>query len=341
MSGSSSVVSFQTSGAGAAQQTESSPYGTPTETNSLVPGGQDPPDFSSTGQIGATGASAGASTSPSPTGSRQRLLWRSLLFPAIEAVAPLSGNGTCEAVEGWLKQLAMERPLGWPGFHEFQRRVGKDGSRLRSSETGWRGGFPDEASSRVPSSLFYTLTGLSSDAFWLLAVLRLRHDLTSDSHLELQIPVYRRTCIVAGICPSFQIVLRFSPLDLPPSLHLGSQFRFIGNGAHFRRSLCLQRYLPAYTFSIDIDQVPSQVRRSLELVQTCHRDLQHLIEIRQECLSLLQQTPVIMNHVNEIIAVATQGLVEVCQIVEKCRPGAHNGKIPFKNRVAWVMFDSK
>ncbi|KAF6834595.1 hypothetical protein CPLU01_04880 [Colletotrichum plurivorum] len=94
-------------------------------------------------------------------------------------------------------------------------------------------------------------------------------------------------------------------------------------------------------FSIDIDQVPSQVRRSLELVQTCHRDLQHLIEIRQECLSLLQQTPVIMNRVNEIIAVATQGLVEVCQIVEKCRPGAHNGKIPFKNRVAWVMFDSK
>ncbi|KAF6831010.1 hypothetical protein CMUS01_07504 [Colletotrichum musicola] len=48
-----------------------------------------------------------------------------------------------------------------------------------------------------------------------------------------------------------------------------------------------------------------------------------------------------MKRVNEIIAVATQGLVEVCQIVEKCRPGAHNGKIPFKNRVAWVMFDSK
>ncbi|KAF6834596.1 hypothetical protein CPLU01_04881 [Colletotrichum plurivorum] len=69
MLGSSSVVPFQTSGAGVAQQTESSPNGTPTETNSLVPGGQDAPHVSSTGQIGTTGASAEASTSPSLTGS--------------------------------------------------------------------------------------------------------------------------------------------------------------------------------------------------------------------------------------------------------------------------------
>ncbi|KAF9880282.1 hypothetical protein CkaCkLH20_02236 [Colletotrichum karsti] len=94
-------------------------------------------------------------------------------------------------------------------------------------------------------------------------------------------------------------------------------------------------------FSVDVDQVPSQVRRSLELVQTCHRDLQHLIEIRNECLPLLDKTPIVLNRVNEIIAAANQGLLEVCQIVEKCRPDANNGRVPFKNRVAWVMFDSR
>ncbi|KAK2767107.1 hypothetical protein CKAH01_15382 [Colletotrichum kahawae] len=94
-------------------------------------------------------------------------------------------------------------------------------------------------------------------------------------------------------------------------------------------------------FSVDVDQVPSQVRRSLELVQTCHRDLQHLIEIRNECLHLLEKTPIVLNRVNEIIAAADKGLIEVCQIVEKCRPGANNGKVPFKNRVGWVLFDSR
>ncbi|EQB54271.1 hypothetical protein CGLO_05909 [Colletotrichum gloeosporioides Cg-14] len=94
-------------------------------------------------------------------------------------------------------------------------------------------------------------------------------------------------------------------------------------------------------FSVDVDQVPSQVRRSLELVQTCHRDLQHLIEIRNECLHLLERTPIVLNRVNEIIAAADKGLIEVCQIVEKCRPDANNGKVPFKNRVGWVLFDSR
>ncbi|KAF4815786.1 hypothetical protein CGCTS75_v012890 [Colletotrichum tropicale] len=94
-------------------------------------------------------------------------------------------------------------------------------------------------------------------------------------------------------------------------------------------------------FSVDVDQVPSQVRRSLELVQTCHRDLQHLIEIRNECLHLLEKTPIVLNRVNEIIAAADKGLIEVCQIVEKCRPDANNGKVPFKNRVGWVLFDSR
>ncbi|TQN66158.1 hypothetical protein CSHISOI_09269 [Colletotrichum shisoi] len=93
-------------------------------------------------------------------------------------------------------------------------------------------------------------------------------------------------------------------------------------------------------FSVDVDHAPSQVRQSLELVQTCHRDLQHLIEIRNECLPFLRQTPVVLNRVNDIIETAGQGLVEVCRIVEKRRPDANKGKVPLRDRVAWVLFDS-
>nr|XP_036581366.1 uncharacterized protein CTRU02_08881 [Colletotrichum truncatum]KAF6789634.1 hypothetical protein CTRU02_08881 [Colletotrichum truncatum] len=97
----------------------------------------------------------------------------------------------------------------------------------------------------------------------------------------------------------------------------------------------------AVLFSIDVDQVPSRVRRNLELVQRCHRDLQHLIEIRNECLPILEKTTIVLNRVNEIIEAANQGLVEVCELVEKCRPDAYNGKIPLRNRLEWVLFDSK
>ncbi|TID02601.1 hypothetical protein CH35J_004106 [Colletotrichum higginsianum] len=93
-------------------------------------------------------------------------------------------------------------------------------------------------------------------------------------------------------------------------------------------------------FSVDVDHAPSQVRQSLDLVQTCYRDLQHLIEIRNECLPFLRQTPIVLNRVNDIIETAGQGLVEVCRIVEKRRPDANKGKVPLRDRMAWVLFDS-
>ncbi|WQF75880.1 hypothetical protein CDEST_00894 [Colletotrichum destructivum] len=93
-------------------------------------------------------------------------------------------------------------------------------------------------------------------------------------------------------------------------------------------------------FSVDVDHAPSQVRQSLELVQTCYRDLQHLIEIRNECLPFLRQTPIVLNRVNDIIETAGQGLVEVCSIVEKRRPDTNKGKMPLRDRMAWLLFDS-
>ncbi|KAI1020716.1 hypothetical protein LB504_011949 [Fusarium proliferatum] len=95
------------------------------------------------------------------------------------------------------------------------------------------------------------------------------------------------------------------------------------------------------TWALDHDQVPNDIRRSLELVRTCDSDLQHLIELRQECLHLLQRRPKVLERVHSIIESAQRGLQEVCEIVERCRPEAdRGGKTTFSKRMAWVLVDA-
>lgn len=94
-------------------------------------------------------------------------------------------------------------------------------------------------------------------------------------------------------------------------------------------------------FGIDVAQVPSTVRHSLELVRTCYHDLQHLIELRETYLFLLETRPIVLERVNSIITAATNGLAEVCAIVEKCRPEANEGKTRFRSRVEWIFVDEK
>ncbi|KXH42224.1 hypothetical protein CSIM01_08976 [Colletotrichum simmondsii] len=93
-------------------------------------------------------------------------------------------------------------------------------------------------------------------------------------------------------------------------------------------------------FGIELDQVPQEVRNSLELVRTCHTDLQYLIEIRNELLPLLQRRPKVLERVNSIIETTHKGLVEVCELVEKSRPRLNNGRTPFRSRLSWILLDS-
>ncbi|KAJ3547220.1 hypothetical protein NM208_g1626 [Fusarium decemcellulare] len=96
----------------------------------------------------------------------------------------------------------------------------------------------------------------------------------------------------------------------------------------------------AVTLAIESGQVNDEIRRSLELVRTCERDLQHLVGLREEYLDILERKPADLDRVNTIIKAAHQGLAEVCRIVEKCRPEANQGRIPFKRRSRWVFLDS-
>ncbi|KAJ4325552.1 hypothetical protein N0V84_003430 [Fusarium piperis] len=93
-------------------------------------------------------------------------------------------------------------------------------------------------------------------------------------------------------------------------------------------------------WTLDQGQVPSDVRRSLELVRTCDKDLQHLIELRNECLPRLERRPLVLARVHSIIEAAQAGLEEACAIVERCRPEAHSGRTPLASRVAWLLVDS-
>ncbi|KAH7126110.1 hypothetical protein EDB81DRAFT_663142 [Dactylonectria macrodidyma] len=92
--------------------------------------------------------------------------------------------------------------------------------------------------------------------------------------------------------------------------------------------------------TIEYDQVPSEIRSCLELVRTCNKDLQLLIELRNEHLALLEQQTETLDRVNSIIEAAHVGLSEACEVVERCRPGAHRGKTPFRNRMKWILGDS-
>jgi hypothetical protein len=95
------------------------------------------------------------------------------------------------------------------------------------------------------------------------------------------------------------------------------------------------------SWAMDHDQVPNDIRRSLELVRTCDADLQHLIELRNDCLPLLQRRPKVLHRVHCIIESAQKGLVEVCEIVERCRPEVDRGtRTKFSKRMAWVLVDS-
>ncbi|KAM0553931.1 hypothetical protein ACHAPJ_007279 [Fusarium lateritium] len=94
-------------------------------------------------------------------------------------------------------------------------------------------------------------------------------------------------------------------------------------------------------WALDHDQAPNDIRRSLELVRTCDSDLQHLIELRNDCLPLLERRPKVLQRVHSIIESAQKGLQEVCEIVERCRPEAdRGGKTTFSKRMAWLLVDS-
>ncbi|KAF4991632.1 hypothetical protein FDECE_13980 [Fusarium decemcellulare] len=92
------------------------------------------------------------------------------------------------------------------------------------------------------------------------------------------------------------------------------------------------------TLATDDDPFSTQVRSCIELVRTCHYDLQHLIQIRNQHAPLL--LPAAVERIDGIIRAAQQCHERVYRLVEKCRPKVHGGRMPLRSKMRWILADS-
>lgn len=105
--------------------------------------------------------------------------------------------------------------------------------------------------------------------------------------------------------------------------------------------MSLRSSLDRISAAIDSDRVPSRIRPSIELVQVCHRDLQHLIELRNAQLPFLEAYPHLLGRVNCVIKTAKESLAPASHIVERCHAGAQlGGKTHLLRRLGWLLSDS-
>lgn len=65
------------------------------------------------------------------------------------------------------------------------------------------------------------------------------------------------------------------------------------------------------------ENAPKEVNRCLELVQLIYRDTQYLIELRNENLEILEQTPRELERINDIIITATRSIRDIGTLLEK------------------------
>lgn len=100
-------------------------------------------------------------------------------------------------------------------------------------------------------------------------------------------------------------------------------------------SLGLKAVYEITVLSRSLDSVPSSLRRSLQLVQTCYKDLEDLIELRNLSIRILRTDSAWLRRVDSVIEDAQHGLVDVCKLVERVGPTA--GKGGLRTRLEWMM----
>ncbi|KAJ4124482.1 hypothetical protein NW754_000177, partial [Fusarium falciforme] len=98
------------------------------------------------------------------------------------------------------------------------------------------------------------------------------------------------------------------------------------------------RFRQMVTLATDQDPLSTQVHSCIELVRTCHYDLQHLVQLRNQHATLL--LPAAVERIDGIIEAAQQCHDRVDRLVEKCRPEAHGGKTPLRSKMRWILADS-
>jgi len=102
--------------------------------------------------------------------------------------------------------------------------------------------------------------------------------------------------------------------------------------------------LRLFNIAVDGNLVLHEIQRSVDLANTCYRDLQRLIALRNEHLRLLESHDVgLLRRVDEAIARARRSVTDACRIVERFRPGVQHGnstRTPLNMRIEWLTSNS-
>lgn len=102
--------------------------------------------------------------------------------------------------------------------------------------------------------------------------------------------------------------------------------------------------LRLFNIAVDGNLVLHEIQRSVDLANTCYRDLQRLIALRNEHLRLLESHDVgLLRRVDEAIARARRSVTDACRIVERFRPGVQHGnstRTPLHMRIEWLTSNS-
>jgi hypothetical protein len=91
---------------------------------------------------------------------------------------------------------------------------------------------------------------------------------------------------------------------------------------------------------IALSNCPDEVRTCFRLVERVGADIQYAISMRTRLRDLLQQRPEEASHFDDVIKTAGESLKSIGKLAEKLREAAHNGRVPWGQRLKWVLGES-
>jgi hypothetical protein len=102
----------------------------------------------------------------------------------------------------------------------------------------------------------------------------------------------------------------------------------------------LSATLTIIKFIHELKSTPTDVKTCLDLVSRVDEDIQYAIALRGKHLRHLSSTPDELKRLDRIIASATESILDVGRLLERCRREANGGQVPIAGRVRWVLGDS-
>lgn len=85
---------------------------------------------------------------------------------------------------------------------------------------------------------------------------------------------------------------------------------------------------------------PEEVKTCFSLVKLVHADIQHVVTLRTQHRHLLARRPVDAKRIDDIITSASESLTAIGSLVERLRADAYGGKVPYPQKLRWVLGDA-